>query len=217
MSKLLSAENLMLAFPSSLAEDDDKRALASVTAQELCELYEDNNILAIYARIDELDETMLDILAYDFKIDWWDENYTLEEKRETFKSCWDVKRKLGVPFACYLAISALYQNAEIQEWYNYDGNPFYFKIHIDSGEVLTDCDKLQRVVEGIRYYKNKRSILETIEIDIAKQVKMFIGFALQGGTNVTMRVNGIDYDDYDLLVDELGNLLLDENGLLFTE
>ena len=95
MSKLVAADNLLTTFPSALAEDEKQVALAAVTAQELVELYEDNDILALYARIDDLDEPLLDILAYDFKVDWWDENFTLTEKRETFKQIWNVKRTLG--------------------------------------------------------------------------------------------------------------------------
>ena len=62
MSKLVTADNLLTTFPASLAEDEKQLALASVTAQELVELYEDNDILALYARIDDLEEPLLDIL-----------------------------------------------------------------------------------------------------------------------------------------------------------
>lgn len=217
MSKNLSVENLLSTFPGAMAADEAKLALASVTAQELMELYEDNDLLAIYSRIDELDEALLDILAPCFKIDWWDKNYSLEEKRATFKNCWGIKRKLGTPYASSLAISALFQNADIREWWQYGGNPFYFKIYIDSGDVLTDYEKLQRVVEGTRYYKNKRSILETIEIDIQKSLQMFIGLALQGGTKTQFVVDGINPDDYEWLVDGYGNLLLDARGEILVD
>ena len=217
MSKLLTADNLLSTFPTVLSEDEKKLALASVTAQELVEMYEDNDILALYARIDELAGDLLDILAYDFKVDWWDENYSLTEKRETFKKCWQIKRKLGTPLSSKLAFLAIFQNASIKEWWQYDGNPHYFKIHIELGEVLTDYDKLQRVVKGIQYYKNKRSLLESIEIGIEKSTDVYVGFALQGGTKTELNVEGIDYDDYNFIVDENGAYLLDEKGRLLLE
>lgn len=217
MSKLMTVENLLSTFPGAMAEDEYQKALASVTAQELIELYEDNDILAIYARIDDLSEHLLDILAYDFKVDWWDENFSITEKRETFKQCWNVKRTLGTPLSSYLAFSAIFQNAKIQEWWQYGGNPHYFKIHIELGGVLTDYDKLQRVVNGIRYYKNKRSILETIEIDIEKSTNVYVGFAMQGGTKTEMVVGGFNPNDYNFLVDENDALLLDEAGLLLLD
>lgn len=217
MSKFVSAQNLLSAFPQALTADETQLALASVTATELTELYDDNDLLALYSRIDELDETLLDILAYDFKVDWWDENYSLEEKRETFKQSWNVKRSLGTPMASKLAFSAIFQNATIWEWWQYGGNPHYFKIHIDSGDVLTDYNKLQRVVSGIRYYKNKRSVLETIEIDIEKSENIYVGFAMQGGTKTLMKVGGIDPNEYTFLADENDALLLDEDGNLLLD
>lgn len=217
MSKLVTADNLLIAFPSVLSEDKTKSALASATAAELAKLYEDNEVLALYARIDELDEPLLDILAYDFKVDWWDENFSLAEKREIFKQCWNVKRTLGTPLSCYLAISSVFQNATIQEWWQYGGNPHYFKIYIELGGTLTDYEKLQRVVNGIRYYKNKRSLLEAIEVVVEKTTNVYVGFAMQGGIKTTMVVGGVNPDDYNFLVDENDALLLDEKGRLLLD
>ena len=42
-----------------------------------------NNI--IYARIDELDEAALDVLAHDLHVDWYDFNYPIEVKRATIR------------------------------------------------------------------------------------------------------------------------------------
>lgn len=217
MSKLVTTDNLLTAFPAALIKDEKQLALATATAKELVELYENNDILALYARIDELDEVLLDILAYDFKIDWWGENYTISEKRETFKQCWNVKRKLGTPLASQLAFSAIFQNAFIREWWQYNGNPHYFKIYVDLGDTLTDDNKLQSVVNGIRYYKNKRSLLEMIEINIEKAMQIYIGLALQGGNNITMSIGGVNPNDYTWLVDESGTYLTDETGLLLFE
>lgn len=192
MSKFVTADNLLTTFPSSLAEDELKLALASVVATELVKLYEDNDILAIYARIDELDEPLLDILAHDFKVDWWDVNFSLDEKRSTFKNCWNVHRKLGVPKAINTALTDLYKNAVVLEWYNYGGNPYYFKIHIDADEVITDYEKLQHVADGIRYYQNKRSRLESIEISMKKSTNLYVGVILHESNVASFNVSGIE-------------------------
>lgn len=218
MSKLVTVDNLLTAFPSSLADDEKQLALAKVTAAELVELYESNDILALYARIDELDEVLLDMLAYDFKIDWWGENYSVLEKRETFKQCWNVKRKLGTPLASKLAFSAIFPDAVIQEWWQYNGDPYYFKIYVDLGNTLTDNNKLQSVINGIRYYKNKRSILERIEINIEKRTQMYIGLAMQEGNNITINIEGADITNCLWLTDEDSTCVTDENeNLLFEE
>lgn len=214
MSKYITQENLLSTFPEVLSKDTKILALAVSTADELIRLYNNNDKLAMFTRIDELPEDLLDILAYDFKIDWWDENYTLEEKRATFKSCWHVHRTLGTPSAVETAVSAIYENVQILEWWQYSGNPYRFKLLIDTGGVLVDYDKLQRIVERVKFYKNLRSILESVDFEIDKYTKMFVGTALQSGTNTSMEISGVDPDDYNWFTDENGDYLMDENGLI---
>ena len=76
----VSRKAFLSVLPSVLSP---KEKLAQVIADELIGLYNDTDLLRIYARIDELDEQLLDILAYDYKIDWWDKGLTLAEKRRT--------------------------------------------------------------------------------------------------------------------------------------
>ena len=73
----LTAENLLRALPEVLRNDESMAALAASVAQVLARRPEEIQRLAIYPRIDELPEELLDILAYDFKVDWWDADYTL--------------------------------------------------------------------------------------------------------------------------------------------
>lgn len=218
MSKPLTTENLLNTFPSSLAVDEEKKALASVTAQELFEMYEDNNLLAIYTRIDTLDEVLLDILAYDFKVDWWDLGYSLEEKRKTFKSLWSVHRLLGTPKAVITAITAIYDGAELKEWWQYEGEPFHFKIDIDAGNSVPDYTKLQEAVSNIKYYKSLRSVLENISFKTTNQSEIYVGLAMQQISEIEFIVEHNSFDEYTWLTDEEDNLLLDENGMaLFDE
>ena len=99
----LTAENLLRALPEVLRNDESMAALAASVAQVLARRPEEIQRLAIYPRIDEIPEELLDILAYDFKVDWWDADYTLEEKRRTLKDSWRVHRMLGTKAAVELA------------------------------------------------------------------------------------------------------------------
>ena len=218
MSKYITQENLLSVFPEVLANDTKLMALAVSAAEELIKSYNNNDLLSLYTRIDELPEDLLDILAYDFKIDWWDENYSLEEKRATFKSHWHVHRTLGTPSAVSTAVSAIYENVKILEWWEYSGNPHRFKLLIDTGGVFVDYEKLERIIERVKFYKNLRSILESVDFTIDKSTKVYVGTALQSGTNLTMKISGVAPDDYSWLTDENGDYLMDENGLvLFDE
>lgn len=158
----LTAENLLRALPEVLRNDESMAALAASVAQVLARRPEEIQRLAIYPRIDELPEELLDILAYDFKVDWWDADYTLEEKRRTLKDSWRVHRMLGTKAAVELAISAIFPEVRVSEWFEYGGDPYHFRLSIDVSKEDTDSDRYQRVLERVNFYKNLRSHLDEI-------------------------------------------------------
>ena len=69
----ITKENLLFAFPVGLRENPSVAALGDVTAEALAKRPAEIGLLSLYARIDELPEDLLDILAYDFKVDWWED------------------------------------------------------------------------------------------------------------------------------------------------
>ena len=69
---------------------------------------------AIYPRIDELDEALLDILAYDFKVDWYGYDYPLETKRALLKSSFYIHRHLGTKGAVEAAIQSVYPKSIVK-------------------------------------------------------------------------------------------------------
>ena len=81
MSNTPTAEEFLRALPPVLRNDRRMIALGQVVAEELSDRMSEIEKAAIYPRIDELDEALLDILAYDFKVDWYGYDYPLETKR----------------------------------------------------------------------------------------------------------------------------------------
>lgn len=156
----LTAENMERQLPSVLAGDDSTRALAESAAGELAKRPEEIGRLNIYSNSEALPEELLDILAYDFKIDWWSGDYTLEEKRRTFRDNWKVHRLLGTKAAVETAIQAVFPKAKVLEWWEYGGKPYHFRLEIDvTGEAISQ-EKVQRVLSLVDYYKSLRSVLE---------------------------------------------------------
>ena len=128
----LTRENLLAALPMALRGDLSIAALADAAARELASRPEEIDRLRIYPDICRLDEELLDILAYDFKVDWWGADYSLEEKRRTLADSWRVHKMLGTRRAVETAIRAIYPKTEVKEWFEYEGGkPYHFKLYID--------------------------------------------------------------------------------------
>lgn len=158
----LTEQNILQAFPAALAGDASASALAEITARLLARRPEEIDQLRIYPDIGRLDEQALDILAYDFKVDWWDPEYSLEEKRRIFKESWYVHKHLGTRAAVETALRAIYPKAEVQEWFQYGGKPYFFRLSIDLTGELSDAARPWRVMERVNFYKSLRSHVDEI-------------------------------------------------------
>lgn len=117
----LTAENLLRTLPEVLRNDEGTHALASAIADVLSARPGEIEGLMIYSRIGQLPENLLDILAVDFKVDWWNPDYSLAVKRAMLKDSWRVHRKLGTKYALEQAISDIYPQTVVQEWWEYGG------------------------------------------------------------------------------------------------
>lgn len=171
MNDIYSVDFIRL-LPPSLKNDPDMLALAKTIAQELHLTAENIEKNIIYARIDELDEQMLDILAYDLHIDWYDYSYPIEAKRATIKSSIKVHRRLGTKYAVETALSAVFPDTKIEEWFEYDGQPYTFRINIDITETGVAKELQTAVLDRVRFYKNLRSHLETIRYKTEKKTSI---------------------------------------------
>ncbi len=159
----LTADNILASFPIALQGDASAAALGAITARLLARRPEEISQLRIYPMIDQLPERLLDILAYDFKVDWWDPNYTLAEKWRTLKDSWRVHKMLGTRAAVEMAIRAVHPNTEVLEWFEYEGGkPYHFKLNIDLSDIQCDETRPWRVLERVNFYKSLRSHLEEI-------------------------------------------------------
>ena len=114
--------------PETLKRDPKMKALAAaVTEQMLGVSGEIDNVL-IYSRIDELPEELIDILAFDMHVDWYDYSYPLAAKRDILKNSVKVHKKMGTKYAIEKGLSGLYPISEVEEWFEYGGQPHHFHI-----------------------------------------------------------------------------------------
>ena len=157
-SKLgITRENLLLIVPPALTHDPAMMARAAADAEALAARLAEIDRVRIISNIDALDETVLDILARDFKVDWYDPGYSLEEKRRTVKSSWRVHKTLGTKAAVETAIRAIYPLTTVEEWFEYGGEPYHFRLNIDITSDSGDRTRQKRVLERLNFYKSLRS------------------------------------------------------------
>lgn len=85
----------------------------------------------IYTAIDTAPEIVLDALAVNWKIDWYDTSYSLEKKRRIVKTAMDVRRIMGTARATRMQADAIYPGTMLEEWFEYNGEAGYFRLFVD--------------------------------------------------------------------------------------
>ena len=133
----ITGENLLRILPPALTQDPSMVALASAGAEALAARRVEIDRVRTISNIDGLEEAVLDILAHDFKVDWYDPEYSLEEKRRTLKGNWLIHRRLGTKYAVRTALNAVYPGTIVQEWFEYGGNPYCFRVVLPAVGELT--------------------------------------------------------------------------------
>ena len=129
----------------------------------------------IYTRLDTAPEAVLDILAVNWKIDWYDTSFTLEQKRRIVKSALTVRRLMGTAAAVKLQVDTIYPGATVEEWFQYDGNAGCFRVLLDLPENGITGEEYRRLKNGILTTKNERSHLDVIDIRYECEARMAVG------------------------------------------
>ena len=160
--------------PTTLKDDPEINALGRAIAEQLQITARKIRQNIIYARIDELDEQTLDILAYDLHVDWYDHSYPIEVKRQTIKDSVKIHRRLGTKYAVETALGAVFPGTRVEEWFEYNGDPYTFRVIINATENGVTAAQQAAVLERVIFYKNLRSHLEAVRFKVEKKTAVHV-------------------------------------------
>jgi phage tail P2-like protein len=149
-------------------------ALATVIADLLSGQVDEIRKLKIYSQIDNLPEPLLDILAYDFKVDWYGYDYDIDVKRAQLKDSFNVHRHLGTRGAVERALSDIYPGTEVEEWFDYGGDPYHFRVLLDVTDQRVSISQ-DEIIRAIEMFKSRRSHLQDNNLIYRSRVRIVIG------------------------------------------
>ncbi|MEK3976047.1 phage tail protein I [Psychrobacillus sp. FSL K6-1267] len=186
MSKITDY-NIAKMIPHSLQKDSFVVALCNAVERELKEAYNEARVLFNLSDIDHLPEGILDFLAYDQHIDFYEVTLPIEQKRELLKNSIPWHRKKGTPSAVEGLISTLFDQGRVEEWFEYGGDPYYFRI-ITTNKTVTN-EKATEFIKALDSVKNKRSWLEAVILESAESMNLIVGaFVHEGDYSIARQV-----------------------------
>src|SRR5690554_780841 len=122
-------------------------------------------------------EAFLPWLAWAYSVDQWDDNWTIQQKRNTVDVAIRVHQKKGTPAAMKTAIAALGYQLELVEWFQETGRApgtFGIDITLKDGQGLNATPTL---IDTINRTKNVRSHLWGIRYKTHIRGQQYIGAA----------------------------------------
>lgn len=202
----ITSKNLLHTLPDVLKEDKKLLALATIVADLLAARPEEIDKVRIYPQIENLPESLLDILAYDFKVDWYGYNYSLSVKRAQIKDSFSVHRILGTRGSVERALNDLYPGTEVEEWFDYGGSPYHFRVYLDmtNQQVAIYHDE---IIRTIMMFKPIRSHLQDNNIIYRSRANVMIGIESHY-TKFNYTLAGTEPDTNTVGVLEDGGLIL---------
>lgn len=123
--------------------------------------------LLIYI-IDNVEKTALPHLIEQFHVAGYEGGALVAseaDRRAIVKNAIEKHRYKGTRYAVDLALSSLGITYTLQEWFEYAGDPYHFRVAIDVMDSELPAATLTLLDAYINEYKNVRSILDTIEVN----------------------------------------------------
>lgn len=159
--------------PSSI-DRQNIRDLAEVLDVKLQEINAMSEIVLLYPRIDELPENLIDALADQFHVDFYDASMSLQQKRTVVKKSIAWHRRKGTPSVVEEMVRTVFESAHVEEWFEYNGKPYFFRVTLITAP-LTDKAVLDLLVNAIDKTKNVRSWLEYVQFSRPMEQTVYIG------------------------------------------
>ena len=166
--------DILKLLPQFMRNDQANIALAKAVNALIAVPAQKSKILKKWNQFDNMDHEQLNEMAWEFNIDWWDSSLPLDRKRAIIKTCYRVHEKRGTKWAVEELITSVFGMGKVIEWFEYGGQPFYFKIITNA--TLTE-DGMKFFLNMIDKVKNARSHVELIEVNRSIKQSMHAGTA----------------------------------------
>lgn len=171
MIKLTDAR-LTDALPKILAEQPWVQALAEASRKMRRRVMAYADRTRLFCDIDEASEEALDALAVELQTPLYKNDYPLTVKRQIVKNSMLYYIRSGTRGAVEELLADIYQGAEVEEWFEYGGEPNYFRVAIDISRTTVPVAEMTPAELESWLYSVKRasSALESLSYMICHAI-----------------------------------------------
>lgn len=146
--------------PSNSTEFERALSLASASILDI-----DMDAIRRCSLAAECTAELLPILAWDRSVDVWRNSWTEAQKRAVVAGSFAYHKRKGTPAALELALSQLDFETSLTEWFEYGGDPYFFRVTVTAQSRPLTADDYAAMKAIIYAAKNVRSQLDTVLVE----------------------------------------------------
>jgi len=167
-----------------MQHDPTTKGICSALTPQFKQVANEVENCLIFARIDELPEEVLDELAYELHIEWYDTNASIDVKRALIKSSDIVHMYHGTPFAVGQVVQDYFGDGYVEEWWEYGGDPYHFRVVTSNAAVTGEL--ANQFAHAIEKVKRKSARLDQVLVSMAADFPIYFGHAIHIGDYMTV-------------------------------
>lgn len=177
--------NLLDILPPNLRQDPSLQAAAQSIQSELKKTTAAIKKLSIFDRLDTIDDTEADELAWQLHVDFYDATLPIEQKRQLVKNAIRFHRRKGTPAAVEQLITILFGEGKVEEWWEYGGEPGYFQVTTNNPEVTQE--RAQEFYRAVNSVKRLTAHLERVILSQSESLQLYHGVAVHSSEYILIR------------------------------
>ena len=178
--------SLLQIMPAYLLRDPQVHAAAEAIDKELQTAAFDARRALVLGYIDELNEAELDMLAFEWRIEFYDPSAELDIKRGIVKNGLTWRKSSGTPAIVEMAAEAYFGDATVVEWFDGEGMlPYEFDV--ETGNLAATQEYADKFIAIVNLVKNARSRLRRVIAVARLDNAMYVGHAWALGGDITIK------------------------------
>lgn len=165
MSNNLTDLNLLKLFPENFRDNVDIKCYASAFNKIYPKFIEKIVRIRLFSRIESLNSDECDFMAHELNVDFYEQSWDITQKRNALYKAFYFKVYKGTAKVISDYIANVYNSAQIQEWFEYNGLQYHFKIVIKNINVAIDdilIDSFERIIQKLKPLSRKCDSVEII-------------------------------------------------------
>ena len=190
--RTIASLSLLDILPENLLADKQVYAAAKSLDDELQRVTASCVEVLHLPRLDELPEAVIDLLAWQWHVDFYESDADIRVKRQLVRESIAWHRVKGTKSAVEGMIRTIFQGGIITEWFDYGGEPYHFCVDLLSAPRMTP-ENTERLLYVVNASKNVRSVLD--ELTYQRDMQDVIYYDAAPSIHMTYEIRPMEITD----------------------